>query len=56
MIIIVQIASVTGGYTITVPETKTSEARVAVASTARQAGKRAGELIEKVLSEEEGGA
>ena len=55
MTITVQITKVEGGFTIMLPETERTEARIAVASTARQAGKRAGEFIEKVLSEEEVG-
>ena len=52
MTITVQITKVEGGFTISIPETETSETRVAVASTARQAAKRAGELIQKALGEE----
>ena len=52
MIIIVQITKVEGGYTITIPETETEEARIAVASTPRQAGQRAAALIETVLRQE----
>ena len=53
MTITVQITKVEGGYTITLPKTLTFEERVAVASTPHQAGRRAGELIEKVLRQEE---
>lgn len=53
MTITVQITKVEGGYTITLPQTITTQARIAVASTHHQAGKRAGELIEKALGESE---